>query len=141
VTFLYKLVEKAAQRSYGLNVARLAELPPELLAVARAKSHELEEAIQARQQAAGRPRVRYAALAQKARRRCGWTVVANVVMTLVRRDADAGWTCSRGTCSSCSRRHRRSTALLYAPSWTICPHRSLAVQTRSPLHACTSMSV
>jgi len=27
VTFLYKLVERAAQRSYGLNVARLAHLP------------------------------------------------------------------------------------------------------------------
>jgi len=79
VTFLYKLVEKAAQRSYGLNVARLAELPPELLAVARAKSHEFEEAIQARQQAS-RPRFRYAIPAHAAMRRRGWMEILNVVM-------------------------------------------------------------
>ena len=50
VTFLYKLVERAAQRSYGLNVARLAGLPAALVAVARERSRELEQAIATRQQ-------------------------------------------------------------------------------------------
>ena len=48
ITFLYKLVQGAAHRSYGLNVARLADLPLEVLNVAKGKSRELEEAIHAR---------------------------------------------------------------------------------------------
>jgi DNA mismatch repair ATPase MutS len=31
VTFLYKLVEGMADRSFGLNVAKLAGLPPKVL--------------------------------------------------------------------------------------------------------------
>ena len=50
-------MERAAQRSYGLNVARLADLPTSLIAVAREKSRELETAIATRQQA--RPHLRY----------------------------------------------------------------------------------
>lgn len=42
VTFLYRLVEGVAQRSYGLNVARLAGIPRDILEVATAKSRELE---------------------------------------------------------------------------------------------------
>lgn len=38
VTFLYKLVEGAAARSYGLNVARLASIPEHLIQVAAEKS-------------------------------------------------------------------------------------------------------
>lgn len=45
ITFLYKLTEGAAKKSYGLNVARLAELPSEVIAVASKKSHELEESV------------------------------------------------------------------------------------------------
>ena len=45
ITFLYRLVEKAAQRSYGLNVARLADLPSEIIERAKTKSHELENII------------------------------------------------------------------------------------------------
>ena len=41
-------MEGAAHRSYGLNVARLADLPPEILVQAKAKSRELEDAIHAR---------------------------------------------------------------------------------------------
>jgi DNA mismatch repair ATPase MutS len=51
ISFLYKLVEGAAQRSYGLNVARLADLPNEILVEAKTKSREMEEAIQARSSA------------------------------------------------------------------------------------------
>lgn len=38
ITFLYKLVEGAAARSYGLNVARLAAIPEHLIEVAATKS-------------------------------------------------------------------------------------------------------
>jgi len=38
-------VEGAAKRSYGLNVARLANLPEEILKSAKGKSSELEESI------------------------------------------------------------------------------------------------
>lgn len=42
VTFLYRLVQGVAQRSYGLNVARLAGIPGDILEKATTKSHELE---------------------------------------------------------------------------------------------------
>ena len=45
VTFLYHVVNGAARRSYGLNVARLAGIPSEILNTAAKKSHELENQI------------------------------------------------------------------------------------------------
>lgn len=43
VTFLYEVGEGVAHRSYGLNVARLAGLPKELLAEAGRRSKQMEE--------------------------------------------------------------------------------------------------
>eukprot|EP00742_Colponemidia_sp_Colp-10_P010444 GILJ01011467.1.p1 GENE.GILJ01011467.1~~GILJ01011467.1.p1 ORF type:complete len:1188 (+),score=212.58 GILJ01011467.1:2-3565(+) len=48
VTFLYRLVPGLADRSYGLNVARLAQIPESVLAVANRKSAELEDEYQTR---------------------------------------------------------------------------------------------
>lgn len=48
VTFLYHLVNGAAARSYGLNVARLAGIPRDILNMAAEKSHELENATLSR---------------------------------------------------------------------------------------------
>ncbi|XP_066568010.1 DNA mismatch repair protein Msh3 isoform X1 [Amia ocellicauda] len=48
LTFLYQLTEGAAARSYGLNVARLAEIPEEILRTAVIKSKELEGLINAK---------------------------------------------------------------------------------------------
>ncbi|KAL3248126.1 hypothetical protein ABHI18_012154 [Aspergillus niger] len=48
ITFLYEVGEGVAHRSYGLNVARLANLPGPLLDRARQKSKELEEKIRRR---------------------------------------------------------------------------------------------
>ncbi|KAJ6145533.1 hypothetical protein N7470_009428 [Penicillium chermesinum] len=45
ITFLYEVGEGVAHRSYGLNVARLANLPSSVLDVAKEKSAELEESI------------------------------------------------------------------------------------------------
>lgn len=45
ITFLYEVGEGVAHRSYGLNVARLANLPAPLLDLAKRKSAELEENI------------------------------------------------------------------------------------------------
>ncbi|KAJ5291858.1 hypothetical protein N7478_001109 [Penicillium angulare] len=45
ITFLYEVSEGVAHRSYGLNVARLANLPPSVIDLAREKSSELEESI------------------------------------------------------------------------------------------------
>lgn len=45
ITFLYQLVRGPAKRSYGLNVARLADIPPPILRMAAVKSRELEKAI------------------------------------------------------------------------------------------------
>ncbi len=42
MTFLYRLREEGAARSYGLNVARMAGMDAELLALAAVKSRELE---------------------------------------------------------------------------------------------------
>lgn len=48
VTFLYRLVEGVAERSYGLNVARLAGIPRDIFEVASKKSSELEVEITSR---------------------------------------------------------------------------------------------
>lgn len=45
ITFLYEVAEGVAHRSYGLNVARLANLPSAVIDVARQKSAELEFSI------------------------------------------------------------------------------------------------
>lgn len=45
ITFLYEVGEGVAHRSYGLNVARLANLPHSVIEVAKRKSAELEEKI------------------------------------------------------------------------------------------------
>lgn len=45
ITFLYEVGEGVAHRSYGLNVARLANLPASLLELAKSKSAQLEEKI------------------------------------------------------------------------------------------------
>jgi DNA mismatch repair protein MSH6 len=42
VTFLYRLCDGSSKRSYGLNVARLARLPDEVIALARHHSAEFE---------------------------------------------------------------------------------------------------
>jgi DNA mismatch repair protein MutS len=54
VIFLRKLVDGAASRSYGIEVARLAGLPPEVLARARELLHNLEAG---EFDEAGRPRL------------------------------------------------------------------------------------
>lgn len=49
ITFLYKVQEGLAYRSYGLNVGRLARLPEELLSRAAEKSTELEKVVRGRE--------------------------------------------------------------------------------------------
>ncbi|XP_040899208.1 DNA mismatch repair protein Msh3 isoform X2 [Toxotes jaculatrix] len=48
ITFLYQLTEGAAGRSYGLNVARLADIPDSILHTAARKARELENMVNAR---------------------------------------------------------------------------------------------
>ncbi|KAE8379280.1 DNA mismatch repair protein msh3 [Aspergillus bertholletiae] len=48
ITFLYEVGEGVAHRSYGLNVARLANLPAPLIELAKRKSGELEQKIRRR---------------------------------------------------------------------------------------------
>ena len=48
ITFLYTLTRGMASRSYGLNVARLADIPSSIVTVAGVKSRELEECVQMR---------------------------------------------------------------------------------------------
>ncbi|XP_059193472.1 DNA mismatch repair protein Msh3 isoform X2 [Centropristis striata] len=48
ITFLYQLTEGAAGRSYGLNVARLADIPDPILHTAARKARELECLVNAR---------------------------------------------------------------------------------------------
>ncbi|CAG8641871.1 606_t:CDS:10 [Paraglomus brasilianum] len=50
ITFLYKLTEGVAMKSYGINVARLAKLPQLIIERASEKSHELDQKIRYRQQ-------------------------------------------------------------------------------------------
>uniref|UniRef100_A0A669C4T0 DNA mismatch repair protein MSH3 n=1 Tax=Oreochromis niloticus TaxID=8128 RepID=A0A669C4T0_ORENI len=51
ITFLYQLTEGAAGRSYGLNVARLADIPDPILHTAAHKARELEKMVEARRYA------------------------------------------------------------------------------------------
>lgn len=48
ITFLYQLTEGAAGRSYGLNVARLADIPDPILHTAALKARELENMVNSR---------------------------------------------------------------------------------------------
>ena len=48
VTFLYKLTQGSCPRSYGVNVARLAGLPEDVVQAAAKASKEMEEAMNAR---------------------------------------------------------------------------------------------
>ncbi|XP_078107204.1 LOW QUALITY PROTEIN: DNA mismatch repair protein Msh3 [Sander vitreus] len=48
ITFLYQLTEGAAGRSYGLNVARLADIPDPILHTAARKARELESMVNGR---------------------------------------------------------------------------------------------
>ncbi|KAL8967181.1 MAG: hypothetical protein Q9183_003037, partial [Haloplaca sp. 2 TL-2023] len=45
ITFLYEVGEGVAHRSYGLNVARLANIPEPVLDVAASKSRQLEQDV------------------------------------------------------------------------------------------------
>ncbi|XP_078531437.1 DNA mismatch repair protein Msh3 isoform X2 [Lissotriton helveticus] len=45
ITFLYQITRGVAGRSYGLNVAKLADVPEEVLRKAAKKSNELEEIV------------------------------------------------------------------------------------------------
>ncbi|XP_064608529.1 DNA mismatch repair protein Msh3-like [Liolophura sinensis] len=51
ITFLYQVVRGKAARSYGLNVARLADIPHDILKLAACKSQELEEIIAGKREA------------------------------------------------------------------------------------------
>jgi DNA mismatch repair protein MutS len=55
VVFLYKLVEGGSDHSYGIHVAKLAGLPPEVVERAREVLTELEEAGPLRDHAPGEP--------------------------------------------------------------------------------------
>ncbi|KAK3610245.1 hypothetical protein CHS0354_022309 [Potamilus streckersoni] len=48
ITFLYQLVSGMAERSYGLNVAKLANIPSDIVKRATQKSHFLEEKVLSR---------------------------------------------------------------------------------------------
>uniref|UniRef100_A0A7S0PQT4 DNA mismatch repair proteins mutS family domain-containing protein n=1 Tax=Micromonas pusilla TaxID=38833 RepID=A0A7S0PQT4_MICPS len=48
IEFLYRLTPGVAHRSYGLNVARMAGLPADVVAAAAARAREMEEAVAAR---------------------------------------------------------------------------------------------
>ncbi|KAI9745426.1 MAG: Mismatch repair protein msh3 [Claussenomyces sp. TS43310] len=48
ITFLFRVTDGVAHRSYGLNVARLARVPKPVLDTAAVKSRELEEAVHAK---------------------------------------------------------------------------------------------
>jgi DNA mismatch repair protein MSH3 len=52
VTFLYEVGEGVAHRSYGLNVARLANIPESVIEMARERSKELEERTKGKRLAA-----------------------------------------------------------------------------------------
>ena len=52
VTFLYEVGEGVAHRSYGLNVARLANIPERVIETARERSKEMEDRTKAKRLAA-----------------------------------------------------------------------------------------
>ncbi len=43
ITFLYKFIEGECPRSFGMNVARMAGLPQEVMDMAKAKSREFNQ--------------------------------------------------------------------------------------------------
>lgn len=45
ITFLYQITKGVSARSYGLNVAKLADIPEEILKKAAHKSKELERKV------------------------------------------------------------------------------------------------
>ncbi|KAF2980858.1 hypothetical protein EK904_003977 [Melospiza melodia maxima] len=45
ITFLYQITKGVSARSYGLNVAKLADIPEEILKKAASKSKELERIV------------------------------------------------------------------------------------------------
>ena len=51
VTFLYRLCGGSSPRSYGINVARLARLPSEVIALAMKQSKEFEERMRCGEEA------------------------------------------------------------------------------------------
>lgn len=51
VTFLYRLCSGSSPRSYGINVARLARLPQEVIALALRQSREFEERMRGGEEA------------------------------------------------------------------------------------------
>eukprot|EP01138_Halocafeteria_seosinensis_P012515 gb/GECG01012788.1/.p1 GENE.gb/GECG01012788.1/~~gb/GECG01012788.1/.p1 ORF type:complete len:1600 (+),score=274.54 gb/GECG01012788.1/:1-4800(+) len=57
VTFLYRLKHGACPKSYGLNVARLARLPEEVIQRAKEKSEEFEKSLETVMELEKRPRV------------------------------------------------------------------------------------
>ena len=57
VTFLYRLKNGACPKSYGLNVARLARLPEEVIQRAKEKSEEFEQSLETVMELEKRPRV------------------------------------------------------------------------------------
>ena len=57
VTFLYQLKHGACPKSYGLNVARLARLPEEVIQRAKEKSEEFEKSLETVMQLEKRPKV------------------------------------------------------------------------------------
>ncbi|KAJ3189335.1 Mismatch repair protein msh3 [Gaertneriomyces sp. JEL0708] len=57
IVFLYKLTAGLANKSYGLNVAKLADLPEGILKVAREKASILEQTIKQRKQATQRQKI------------------------------------------------------------------------------------
>ncbi|ODQ64665.1 hypothetical protein NADFUDRAFT_52294 [Nadsonia fulvescens var. elongata DSM 6958] len=69
ITFLYKIVEGIAHRSYGLNVARLASMPKSVIDVAATKSRELEAKVKSCQRKQWNWRV--VGLVQKLREQTG----------------------------------------------------------------------
>ena len=66
ITFLYKLASGMAKQSFGLNVARLAGLPDELVARAAQRSNALEAELVARRAVAGAPGPLVAAVSEAA---------------------------------------------------------------------------
>ena len=51
VTFLYRLCGGSSPRSYGINVARLARLPSEVIALAMKQSKEFEDRMRCGEEA------------------------------------------------------------------------------------------
>ena len=46
ITFLYKFTEGSCPKSYGFNVAQLAGLPPNVIALAKRKATKVEQEAQ-----------------------------------------------------------------------------------------------